>query len=141
VPMPEHDTHRDLRALTVDQAMRTGVLVARLDEATAEIVRRLEAAAARALPVVDDTGRLQGIVGRRELERAAAGDLLTIDAVQRDVVTVFSDQSLDLALLKLGRHAVRQAPVVARLDPERVIGMLSLEDISAAVGRTHRPPR
>ena len=29
VPMPEHDTHRDLRALTVEQSMRTDVPVAR----------------------------------------------------------------------------------------------------------------
>ena len=50
---------------------------------------------------------------------------------------MFPDQSLDLALLKLGRHSVRQAPVVARDAPDQVVGMLSLEDISAAVNRSH----
>jgi CBS domain-containing protein len=61
---------------------------------------------------------------------------LIAQVVLRDVVTMFPDQSLDLALLKLGWHAVRQAPVVSRLAPREVIGMLSLEDVSAAVGRS-----
>ena len=59
------------------------------------------------------------------------------DVARHDVVTVFPDQSLDLALLKLGRHSVRQAPVVTRAAPAQVVGMLSLEDISAAVERSH----
>ena len=51
VPMPEHQTHRDLRAMTVEQAMRTDVPLARLDEPVADVIaRRLEAAAARAAP-------------------------------------------------------------------------------------------
>jgi CIC family chloride channel protein len=137
VPMPEHETHRDLRALTVEQAMRTDLPVAQLNEPVTEIGRRLESIAGRVLAVVDDTGSLRGIVGRRELSRAGSGQLLTIDVVQGDVVTVFPDQSLDLVLLKLGRHSVRQAPVVARETPGRVLGMVSLEDISAAVSRTH----
>ena len=57
--------------------------------------------------------------------------------MRRDTTTVFPDQSLDLALLKLGRHSVRQAPVVTRAVPALVLGMLSLEDISAAVERSH----
>jgi hypothetical protein len=35
--------------------------------------------------------------------------------------------------LKLGRLSVRQAPVVSRLAPGEVVGMLSLEDISLAI--------
>jgi CIC family chloride channel protein len=133
VPMPEHQTHRDLRALTVEQAMRTDLPFAGLQEPVLEVTRRLDIAGARALAVVDDEGRLRGIVGRRELVPAGSGGRLVADVARRDVVTVFPDQSLDLALLKLGRHSVRQAPVVDREVPTLVVGMLSLEDISAAV--------
>ena len=82
----------------------------------------------------DVSRRLEGVVGRRELTTAGA---LVADVARHDVVTVFPDQSLDLALLKLGRHSVRQAPVVTRAAPALVVGMLSLEDISAAVERSH----
>jgi CIC family chloride channel protein len=134
--MPEHQTHRDLRALTVEQAMQRDPFVARLDETVGDVNRKLKDAAARVAPVVDAEGLLTGIVGRRELGGAGAPQTPIAHVVLRDVVTVFPDQSLDLALLKLGRHAVRQAPVVSRLTPGRVIGMLSLEDVSAAVSRS-----
>ena len=136
VPMPEHQTHRDLRALTVEQAMRTDLPTAGLQEPVGDVTTRLDIAGARALAVIDDEGRLQGVVGRRELASAGSAGRLVADVARRDVVTVFADQSLDLALLKLGRHSVRQAPVVDREQPTRVVGMLSLEDISAAV-RSH----
>jgi chloride channel protein, CIC family len=135
VPMPDHHTHRDLRAMTVENAMRTDVPFAQLDQPLGDTGARLDAASARVMPVVDGTGKLIGIVGRRELARSGSGQRLTAQLACREVVTLFPDQSLDLALLKLGRHAVRQAPVVTRAAPDRVIGMLSLEDISAAIGR------
>jgi len=134
VPVPEHQTHRDLRGLTVEQAMRTDLPLARVSGTIGEAAGQLENSAARILAVVDDEGRLQGVVGRRELTTAGA---LVADVARPDVVTVFPDQSLDLALLKLGRHSVRQAPVVTRAAPALVVGMLSLEDISAAVERSH----
>jgi len=136
VPMPEHQTHRDLRALTVEQAMRTDLPIVRLQEPVGEVAKRLDTTDARALAVVDDEGRLQGVVGRRELALAGSSGRSIADVARRDVVTVFPDQSLDLALLKLGRYSVRQALVVDREVPTLVVGMLSLEDISAAV-RSH----
>jgi CIC family chloride channel protein len=134
VPMPEHHTHRELRGLTVEQAMRTDLPLASVSGTIGEAAGKLERSAARILAVVDDAGRLQGVVGRHELMSAGA---VVADVARHDVVTVFPDQSLDLALLKLGRHSVRQAPVVTRAAPAQVVGMLSLEDISAAVERSH----
>jgi len=45
-------------------------------------------------------------------------------------VRVFADQTLDLALLTLGRNGLTEAPVVRRSAPEQAIGSLSLKDIS-----------
>jgi hypothetical protein len=50
-------------------------------------------------------------------------------------VRVFSDQTLDLALLTLGRHGLNEVPVVHRAAPERLVGSLSLQDISAGLKR------
>jgi chloride channel protein, CIC family len=133
VPMPEHETHRDLRALAVEHAMRTDLPVARPDEPVGEVMRRLEQNGTRAFVVVDAAGGLHGLVGRRELASGRTALTPVGEVARREVITVFPDQSLDLALLKLGRHSVRQAPVVSREAPGLVIGMLSLEDISAAV--------
>jgi chloride channel protein, CIC family len=83
VPMPEHQTSRDLRSISVEQAMR------------------------------------------------APGP----DAVASETV-LYPDQSLDAAMLALGKHSLREAPVVSREQPQRVVGRLSLEDISMALRGT-----
>jgi CIC family chloride channel protein len=82
VPLPDHETHRDLRSMTVDQAMRP----------------------------VDPASR--------------SGEPV-----------LYPDQTLDHALLTLGRQAIREAAVARRDAPDMVIGLLSLEDISAALSR------
>jgi CBS domain-containing protein len=79
-------------------------------------------------------------------EHAARHDLrtMTVEQAMRpaepesewDGPVLFPDQSLDFALLELGRQAVREVSVVDRANPDKVIGVVSLEDISATVNRT-----
>ena len=101
VPMPEHQTHRDLRGLTVEQAMRTDLPLASVSGTIGEAASQFEKSGARLLAVVDGAGHLQGVVGRRELRSAGTPSTSIVDVMRRDVITVFPDQSLDLALLKL----------------------------------------
>jgi chloride channel protein, CIC family len=78
-------------------------------------------------------------------EHAARHDLRTMtveqamrppeSAIDEDGAVLFPDQSLDFALLELGRRAIREASVVDRAQPGKVVGLLSLEDISATVNR------
>jgi CIC family chloride channel protein len=79
-------------------------------------------------------------------EHAARHDLrtLTVEQAMRprgpagelSGPVLFPDQSLDFALLELGRHGVREAAVVDRADAGKTVGLVSLEDISATVNRT-----
>jgi CIC family chloride channel protein len=79
-------------------------------------------------------------------EHAARHDLrtMTVEQAMRPAEpagegvgpVLFPDQSLDFALLELGRHAIREASVVDRADVRKVVGVVSLEDISATVNRT-----
>jgi hypothetical protein len=48
-------------------------------------------------------------------------------------------RTMTVELLHLGRHSLREALVVSRQDPQRVLGVLLLEDISAAVSRSETP--
>ena len=135
--MPEHQAHRDLRGLTVEQAMRTDLPVARLAAPFGKPPVSSKAAPRASSPSL--TRQAGCRVSWDGTSCDSAGTTLTsiADVMRRDTTTVFPDQSLDLALLKLGRHSVRQAPVVTRAVPALVLGMLSLEDISAAVERSH----
>jgi CIC family chloride channel protein len=65
------------------------------------------------------------------VEQAMTGAPVPLNG--NDSVTVFSDQTLDLALLVLGRHGVTEAPVVTRTAQNDPIGTLSLQDISRSL--------
>jgi chloride channel protein, CIC family len=92
------------------------------------------------LPIYDALLQQDGIPLEDHHRRAELRHI-TVEQVMRapatdeppGAVTVFSDQTLDLALLTLGRHGLTEAPVVARLNPDRVIGVLSLQDISTGL--------
>ena len=88
ITIPEHEIHRDLRTVTVRDAMRPS----------------------------DEAFRPDGPV-------------------------LFADQTLDHALLDLGRQSASELPVVSPDAPEHAIGVLSLKDISASLetaGQTER---
>jgi CIC family chloride channel protein len=101
------------------------------------------AARLQPVPIYDALLRQDGVPMP---EHGARNDLrtITVDQAMRPVdppveansPVVFPDQSLDLVLLEFGRRSIREAPVAARANPAQVIGMLSLEDISAAVTRS-----
>ena len=113
--------------------MTPAPVAARASDRVDDTAARLDAEGLRALPVLDQDGHLVGVVSRVDLARAPRPDTSVLDVATREVVTLFPDQALDLALLKMGRHAVRQAPVVSRTESGLVVGMLSLKDISTSI--------
>ncbi|HUL72625.1 MAG TPA: chloride channel protein [Vicinamibacterales bacterium] len=133
VPVADHETHRDLRAIAAEQVMTpvADVIPAstRVRDATVRV-----SPDAPAHFVVDDAGRLTGIVTGEDLARAAP-DAFVRDTARPDVVTIFADESLDAALLRLGRHRLARAPVVSRLAPDQLVGLLTLDAILGAVDR------
>ncbi len=89
-------------------------------------------------PVVDEEGRLVGMLSREALRAArqegeALGSLvLAADMVVRDVERVTPEDSLLTALRKLGKHDVDYLPVVAVRGGNRLEGIVSRQDLVAA---------
>jgi CBS domain-containing protein len=85
------------------------------------------------LPVVENGGRLVGMVTDRDIVvRGIAGGAdihsLRVDAIaSRDCVTVRPDDDLDEALSLMGRHRVRRLPVV---DEGRLAGIIAQADLA-----------
>ena len=89
-----------------------------------------------AFPVVDQRGRLSGMVTRGEL-LAAANDPAQLDQPIREfatkrVVACFTDESLDTALMRILAGEYQLLPVVDRQDPLKLVGVLSRQDILRA---------
>jgi len=98
-------------------------------EQVAELMRRRSI---HQVPVVDEAGRLVGIVTDRDV-RSATGyecrndlDLVAEDIMTSDVVTIAPGAALSEAVELLLRHRFRALPVVLG---DRVVGMLSTSDL------------
>jgi H+/Cl- antiporter ClcA len=87
-------------------------------------------------PVVDDAGRVRGVVTRRDLldpDRAGLtriGDMLT-----RGPIVVFEDHNLRDASDLMVTENVGRVIVVPRDDPTRMVGFLTRSDVMAANSR------
>ena len=82
--------------------------------------------------VVDDRSRLVGVVTLNDLEivirtKQTAGKTVR-DVCTTNLVTAFSDETLEDVLPCFGVVDVGRIPVVARADPKRLVGMLRWSD-------------
>jgi CBS domain-containing protein len=65
--------------------------------------------------------------------REAAKTLVDLGRVP--LVHAHPDHALDTALIKLGRLGVSERPVVSRQDPRKLLGLISMCPVAAAVAR------
>ncbi|HEY8902965.1 MAG TPA: chloride channel protein [Chthoniobacterales bacterium] len=88
-----------------------------------------------AFPVVDESGRLVGLVTRgdlvRSLERVEAGGTVA-DIMSSAPITITPAATLHAAIQKMLAHDVGRMPVVSPEDPFKVIGFLSRRAILSA---------
>jgi H+/Cl- antiporter ClcA/CBS domain-containing protein len=127
-----------LDRVLVSEVAAAPVVVVRADESIAHvrvwIATHAEKWAHQGFPVVDDNDRLVGVVTRRDLldGNGSGGVAMVRGAVKRAPVVVFDDSSLRDAADLMAREGVGRLPVVARDEPDRVIGILTRSDVIAA---------
>ena len=88
------------------------------------------------LPIVDEHGRLVGLITRgdllRALEQDSEGKQTVMDAGAQQPVVAYADESLYEAATRMLQRNIGRLPVVERLDPTRVIGYLGRSGILSA---------
>jgi CIC family chloride channel protein len=107
-----------------------------------ETRRILEESSEPAFPVVDEEDRLTGVLSRVDLTKAfehvrgsdLAGILTAQDVAVLDPLVVHPDQTLNDAMLQLGKRDLRAVPVVERAD-RKLLGMVHRRDVIAAYNR------
>jgi CIC family chloride channel protein len=136
------DLHAPERALArMSVAGAAGPLPARLAPGTglADLTARFAADGSTALPVIDDNGRLLGVVPALEVERAVQGaaDEVTAADLAHTVPVLTGDESLEQALAELTRHGGAGLPVGT--GDNEVTGWLTHRDLlRAAAGMKQR---
>src|SRR5258707_9157329 len=124
-----------LSTLAVHQAMTTHPLRFSPEQTLAEAEQQLGQHIESGAPVVDQHGNLQGVLTMADIQRiplAERGQSCVEEAMQRDVLVVYPDDTLDEALEELTRRRVSWAPVVdaeALSGDRHVMGTMSAASI------------
>lgn len=134
--------------MLVSDIMSTNIVSAAPGCTAAEASRLLHVHNIGALPVVDPSGNLRGIVTDRDIVTrcvASDGDPLTTplrELMTRRLVTAAPDDDLRDAASVMASRQIRRLPVV---EHGQLVGMLSLADLAAsdmggrALGAVSRP--
>ena len=117
--------------------MSSEVEFARREDSVQAVARKMGELDVGMLPVCNEDRRLDGAITDRDIAIKVVGEgrdpsSTTVDGVRErvEVVTVGADDSIEVALETMKRHAVRRLPVI---DGNQVVGMLSQADISRRV--------
>ena len=133
-PAPARSGRWKKEPLTAREIMTRTVKSARLDSSLREVARIMKDEDCGIVPVVDERGRLRGVLTDRDLvvRTLAEGrppDSLEARAVMTEnVEAVTPDEDIHALIELMGRHQVRRVPVVERDD--RLVGIISLADIA-----------
>jgi CIC family chloride channel protein len=106
--------------------------------ALAERIARHDPAVARheALLILNEAGKLSGIITRGDLLRAlaedASGALTVQEAGSTQLVVAYPDELISEAASKMLRHDIGRLPVVDRADPHKAVGYLGRSGVMAA---------
>jgi CIC family chloride channel protein len=115
---------------TVPAAMKIGDLAERIAR------REPQVAGHHAMIILDEQGKLAGIITRGDVMRALdedpSGGITVLDAGSRSVVVTYPDEGLQEASEKMLRHNIGRLPVVDRNDQKNVVGYLGRPGIMAA---------
>ncbi len=85
-------------------------------------------------PVVDENGRLVGLVTRGDLVRALEGEdenATVSDLSKTRLIVTHDDELLEEATAKMIAHDIGRLPVVDRDDPTRLVGLLGRAGVMA----------
>lgn len=122
-----------IQSISVSQAMRADVVTVAPAETISVAEERMNQNGFRGLPVVDDR-RLAGMFTASDALRARQqGDSVVGEAMSTNLVVAYPADSLYTALLRMTRAGVSRLPVVQREDPERLLGILSMRNLAAAL--------
>jgi len=129
-----------MRALTVKDAMTKEVVTVPQDMPLKTLLKFTLGSKYSSFPVVDDQGLLTGIVTFEDLKdivyEEGLGDLVVAkDIATLNVITVSPNESLEVALKKIGFRNIEHLPVVDPDHPRKIVGILSHRDIIASYNK------
>jgi uncharacterized protein (DUF39 family)/CBS domain-containing protein len=111
-----------------------GVVTCRENEEVRAIAERIVTRSVNHIVMVDDLGKLSGIVTSWDITRALAeGKTVLAEIVTRRVITAKPDEPLETASNRMAKHNISALPVID--NENKVLGIVTSEDVSKLLGR------
>jgi len=137
IHLPSAETRQRQGQRQVIQAMHAATEVLSAQMTVRAAFEQVHSSQFRAWPVTDGRG-VVGVISLATLElefEEGAGPLLLGELVdERTFPHVHADQSLDLALERMGTARVELLPVVSRADVHKLEGVVTLRDVLGSYG-------
>lgn len=135
-PLPKRGKFKPLeirrKEPKVGDIMNRHVIIAKPNDDVNSVAAKLVEKGIDHLPVVDDEGKLIGIVTSWDLAKAIAYNKRRLDEIMtRRVITAFENESIDVVVRRMAQHNISGVPVVDAMN--RVIGILTTDDISRKI--------
>jgi predicted transcriptional regulator len=105
-----------------------------LDVVRGWIARGEDGSSQQGFPVVDEEGRIVGVVTRRDLLGAQRGAATIAELISRPPALIYDDCSLRDAD-NMARHGVGRLRVVTLVRPHAIVGIITRSDLVAAHSR------
>ncbi len=126
-----------MQGVTVAEIMSPAKDVVPPDMPATELEYYLNQTKHHGVPVVDDNGRLVGIVTLSDMmktvrRRGSLERLRVIDIATKNPIVVYPDDPAWKALKLMGIHDIGRVPVVSKDDPSRLVGIVRRQDIVRA---------
>ena len=127
-----------MRMIRVKEAMSNEVMTIKPDKPLEIALQMIEDTGHMSLPVVDDDGKLYGIITWTDIHTAALNHerhLTVGDYCVTDLITVNPEDTLDRALDCLGAREISHLPVVNKRQKDTLIGIITKGDIIKAYNK------
>lgn len=127
-----------MQGVLVEEVMRTEVDTVGMELMLPELAEMFNQSRHHGLPVLNDQGRLWGIVTVTDLDRATANNMsrsTTVSEIgvpRERLLVAYPDETIGEALTRMGRRGLGRLPVVSRTDPDRLTGLIRRADIIRA---------
>ena len=124
-----------LQAITVAEVMHIDDLTLKESQPLKEAADLMMTTRHHGLPVVDEAGKLTGILTLQDIDRAQTNgkeNLHVGQACSHELLVTYPDEQIGAALRRMSQRDLGRLPVVSRQDAQMLVGMLSRSDVIRA---------
>jgi CIC family chloride channel protein len=124
-----------METVTVFEAMVSDIITVQQNDTVKEVGLKIKTTNHRGFPVLDESGKLVGIVTRKDINRALGkGDAhAEVNKIMtREVIVCYPNESLKSVLHRMAEKNIGRIPVVDRNNKELIIGLVTRKSLITA---------